>query len=341
MCHSLIMSDDPKYIVVIGASAGGINSLIELVSNLTPDMDAAFFVVLHLSTKSISGYLAHRLQQHTGLKCVLAVDNAPVQKGHLYVAVPNHHLMVSRDSKVKIGNSARENRWRPSIDILFRSAAAYFNSRAIGIVLTGLLNDGTSGMSAIVRSGGTAIVQDPNEAEYPDMPLSVLDAMEVDHCVPLAEMGTVLEQIFKEEPKTGVVAPDDIIAEADIAERVSTGIPVQAQWGNLSPYSCPECGGVLFKLEGDRILKYKCHTGHSFTERELIQGQSYQLEESLWMAIRSLEEQKNLLHTMADRYGKKGISTYGKDLNKRAAELEPHIDNLKKVLFANQDPPED
>lgn len=334
------MSDNPKYIVAIGASAGGINSLIELVSNLKPEMDAAFFVVLHLSTKSISGYLAHRLQQHTSLTCVLAVDGATIQKGLIYVASPNHHLLVTGEGRIKLGHGARENRWRPSIDILFRSVAAHYNSRAVGIVLTGLLNDGTSGMSALTRSGGTTIVQDPNEAEYPDMPLSVLGAMEVDHCVTLSEMAAVLEEVFAKKPKSGVKAPDDVIAESEIAEKMSTGIPVQDKWGDLSPYSCPDCGGVLFRLDQDKILKFKCHTGHSYTERELIQGQSHQLEASLWMAIRSLEEQKNLLKTMADRYGKKGISTYGRDLTTRADELEPHISNLKNVLIANLDPPD-
>ncbi|MFD1145285.1 chemotaxis protein CheB [Larkinella insperata] len=142
------MKKEPQYIVVIGASAGGFTALIELISQLKPELDAAFFIVLHLSAKSISGFLAQKLQEHTKLKCILAMDGLPIQKGYVYVAVPNHHLIISRE-EVKLGHGPSENRWRPSIDLLFRSAAAHYSTRVIGVVLTGLLNDGTSGMGSI------------------------------------------------------------------------------------------------------------------------------------------------------------------------------------------------
>src|SRR5437763_2723940 len=179
---------EPRFIIVIGTSAGGITALTELVNQFNSDWDAAFFIVSHLSRKGISDFLVHKLQEHTNLHCERAMEDGSIQKGHIYIAMPNFHMLL-KNGLVKLGHGPEENRWRPSIDVLFRSAAAYYNSRVIGIILTGLLDDGTSGMWAIKRSGGSLIVQDPNEAEYPDMPISVLNRMEVDYCVRLGEMG--------------------------------------------------------------------------------------------------------------------------------------------------------
>src|SRR5687768_9547825 len=161
--------DEPKYMVVIGTSAGGIKALEELVMQLTPDMDAAFFIVLHLSRKGIGRYLFQRLQENTNLVCRLGQNGEPIKRGMIYIAPPDEHMLVSKE-KLIIGNGAPENRWRPSINNLFRSAAATFSTRTIGIILTGMLDDGTSGMSSVKRAGGITIVQDPNEADYPDMP---------------------------------------------------------------------------------------------------------------------------------------------------------------------------
>ena len=167
---------NPKFVIVVGTSAGGMSALSELVGQLKSGMDAAVFVVMHLSRTSISDFLMHRLQPLTQLKCEIATEGAPIKKNHIYIASPNLHLLVKKGSII-LGRGPQENRWRPSIDVLFRSAAAAYSTRAIGVVLTGLLDDGTTGMLTIKRSGGTCIVQDPNEAEYPDMPLSVLNNM--------------------------------------------------------------------------------------------------------------------------------------------------------------------
>lgn len=170
--------------MVVGTSAGGMNALTEFVGQLSTAIDAAVFIVMHLSRTSISDYLMIRLKPVTALPCEIAANGAVIKKGHIYIAPPNLHLLIKKDNIV-LGSGPAENRWRPSIDILFRSAATAFSTRAIGVVLTGLLDDGTTGMLAIKRSGGTCIVQDPNEAEYSDMPLSVLNNIEVDYCIPL------------------------------------------------------------------------------------------------------------------------------------------------------------
>jgi two-component system chemotaxis response regulator CheB len=192
--------NEPKFVIVVGASAGGLNALSEFAGQLKPEIDAAVFIVMHLSRTSISDFLMHRLQPLTQLQCEVATEGATIKKGHIYVASPNLHLLVKK-GKIILGRGPEENRWRPSIDVLFRAAAAAYSTRAIGVVLTGLLNDGTTGMLAIKRSGGTCIVQDPNEAEYPDMPLSVLDNMEVNYCISLAEMGEVIQVSHKQHRK--------------------------------------------------------------------------------------------------------------------------------------------
>ncbi|CAM3410190.1 chemotaxis protein CheB [Aequorivita lipolytica] len=235
----------PKFIIVVGTSAGGMNALIELVSQLKENMDAAFFIVMHLSRTSISDFLVHRLQPHTSLKCEVAED-ASIEKGHIYVAAPNQHLLVKKN-KIILGRGPEENRWRPSIDVLFRSAAAAYSTRVIGIVLTGSLDDGTTGMLAIKRSGGTCMVQDPNEAEYPDMPLSVLNNMEVDYCMPLHQMGETIFEITQTNPEE-IAAPQDVIIESEIAERVVVDYEHVKQIGEKSIYACPDCGGGLWDI---------------------------------------------------------------------------------------------
>jgi len=334
------MESSPQYIVVIGASAGGFSTLIELVSQLEPECNCAFFVVLHLSSQSIGSYLAHRLQEHTRLKCVLAVDGLPIQRGFIYVAMPNHHMLVT-DTEVKLTPGPLENRWRPSIDMLFRSAANHHSSRVIGIVLTGLLNDGTTGMSAIKRSGGTTIVQDPNEAEYPDMPLSVLNALEVDFVVSVTEMGRTLKELTENAPATDGEAPQDVRQESEISENVITAISEAEKLGHHTSYTCTECGGVLFEHHDDAITKYKCHVGHSFTARDLLIKQSEEMENSLWYAIRSLEQRRSLLESLAEKYSRSGNQFMARDFTKRSDEIKGHINNLKTIIQSNLDQPEE
>ncbi|HEU4470631.1 MAG TPA: chemotaxis protein CheB [Flavisolibacter sp.] len=333
-----IMETAPGYLVAIGASAGGFNAVFELVSHLRPETDAAYLIVLHLSSRSIGAYLAHRIQDHTKLKSIVAMDGMPLQKGHIYVAQPNHHLTVSKNL-IRIGNGPAENRWRPSIDVLFRSAAVHYTNRSIGIILTGLFNDGTAGMSAIKRCGGNTIVQDPNEAEYPELPLSVLNAMEVGHCIPLGEMANAIDMILAKPEEPQNQPPPDLSAEVDLYERIGTDIRAQKQIGEYTPYTCPECGGVLFRHDQDSILKFKCHTGHSYTVRDLLKEQSSELEASIWVAVRSLEQRKDLLLSLGEKYARSGINQFADDYHQKAEKLEQHIRHLKAILSSDLDLP--
>jgi two-component system, chemotaxis family, protein-glutamate methylesterase/glutaminase len=326
----------PKFIIVVGTSAGGMNALCELVAQFTKEMDIAVFVVMHLARTSISDFLMLRLQPHTLLQCEIAKENTPIQKGHIYIAPPNHHLLVKKNNII-LGKGPEENRWRPSIDVLFRSAAVAYSSRTIGIILTGLLDDGTTGMLAIKRSSGICIVQDPNEAEYPDMPLSVLNNMEVDYCISLTKMGDAIAEILKTTPEE-MVAPPDVIIESEIAERVVVDYENVKQIAEKSIYACPDCGGGLWaiKKEKTKADRYRCHIGHSYSEKDLVVKQGEILESTLWTALRIMEERRNLLKKMEDDNNKKGLVRMATSYQQKGENIQFHVDKMKEILYATQ-----
>lgn len=331
--------NQPKFIIVVGASAGGMNALSELVSQLQPRMDAAIFIVMHISRTSIGDFLMHRLQPLTSLPCTVATDGAIINKNHIYIASPNLHLLVKKGI-ILLGRGPEENRWRPSIDVLFRSAAAAYSTRAIGVILTGLLDDGTNGMLAIKRSGGTCIVQDPNEAEYPDMPLSVLNNMEVDYSIKLSDMGEVIDNITQTDP-VDKPAPNDVLIESQIAERVVVNYEHVKQLGEKSIYGCPDCGGGLWSINESedgvhKVDRYRCHIGHSYSENDLVIKQGEIFESTLWTALRIMEERRNLLKKMEDDNTKKGFTSFANNYKQKVSDIQVHVDKLKEVLFDSQ-----
>jgi two-component system chemotaxis response regulator CheB len=326
------MIKHPKFIVVIGASAGGLNALSEMVQHLEKDLDTAYCVVLHLSRKGIGDFVVHRLKQVTNMECSLAKDGDPVEKDHIYVARPNQHMLL-KDNKFLLGAGPEENRFRPSIDVLFRSAAVEYSSHTIGVILSGFLDDGTSGMWAIKRSGGTCIVQDPNQAEYPDMPLSVINNMDVDHVATLEEIGSLIAETVKLKKGRKEAVPKDVIAESKIAEKTAVGIDdVKGLEVVQSLFACPDCGGGLWEAKNDVIKRYRCHIGHAYTERDLVLKQAEAAGSTLWVALRMMEERKHLLKKMEGDYVKKGYKSLSTTNVERQDEMQRHIDRLKEIL---------
>ena len=331
--------DQPKFVVVVGASAGGLSALSEFVGQFEPEIDAAIFIVMHLSQTSISDFLMQKLQPLTKLPCEIATEGASIKKSHVYIASADLHLLVKKGTII-LGRGPQENRWRPSIDVLFRSAAAAYSTRVIGVVLTGLLDDGTTGMLAIKRSGGTCIVQDPNEAEYADMPLSVLNNMEVDYCIGLASMGEVIFSITQTTPEEKP-APKDVIVESEIAERVVVDYDNVKVLGEKSIYACPDCGGGLWSINkgGDgqgKADRYRCHIGHSYSEGDLVIKQGEIFESTLWTALRIMEERRNLLKKMEDDNANRGFQTAAKNYHQKVDDIQVHVDKLKEVLYESQ-----
>lgn len=312
-----------KNIITIGASAGGIAAVARLLEGFKKGFDAAIFIVLHMARNSTSEIILKQLQKQTALACRIPVDGEEIVNGNVYLAPANHHLLVEKGNVI-VREGALENHWRPSIDVLFRSAAAAYSSCVIGIILTGLLDDGTSGMSAIKRSGGICMVQDPNEAEFPDMPRNVLRNMKVDYTVSINEMSYILADLFSRTSCEPAEVPADIKLEASISKRMSSNVHELLELGPLTPFTCPDCGGTLVKVENDDVPRYRCYTGHTFTEKILENEQIKAVEESLWVAIRLMEERKNLLSTMKTH-----------DLvmkNEKADRMTLHIERLKRML---------
>ena len=330
--------NSPKFIVVIGASAGGLNALAEMVQHLQKGLDTAYCIVLHLSRKGIGDFIVHRLSQVTSLSCSLATDKSLIKKDHIYIARPNQHLLV-KDNKFLLGGGPEENRYRPSIDVLFRSAAVAYSSRAVGIILSGMLDDGTSGMYAIKRSGGTCIVQDPNQAEYPDMPLSVINNMEVDHVSLLEEIGGLIPGILKSKHGRKKPVPEEVVLESRIAERNAVSIEDVEAIADKSVFACPDCGGNLWAMKGDIVKRYRCHIGHAYTERDLVVKQAEVASNTLWVALRMMEERKHLLKKFARESAKKGYKVQASRNEQKQDEMQRHIEQLKKILFdlQNQD----
>lgn len=327
------MQNEPKFIVTIGASAGGLQSVIELTAGLAKEADCAILVVLHTPNLAYGNLVIQRLQKNTVFTCKFPEHLEAIQARHLYLAVAEKHLLV-KEGHIILGEGPSENRWRPSIDVLFRSAAVAYNSRTIGIILTGMLEDGTTGMQFIKECGGTCIVQNPEEAEFADMPMSVLKNVEVDYCTSLQRIASIINEKTKNGIPASYPIPPAIAAEAHIAERVAIGIDlVKALGGEKSLYSCPDCGGGLWELKQGNIIRYRCHTGHMYTANELLKGQDEQLENTLWIAMRLMEERRNLLDKIADEEESKGWVRGAANKRQRVEELNQHVERLKQVLL--------
>jgi two-component system, chemotaxis family, protein-glutamate methylesterase/glutaminase len=325
-----------KSIVVIGASAGGNKALHQLLGQLKPEMDAAFLGVIHITQPQAHQIFLNRLQKNTTLVCKVAVNGEDLKKGHFYLAPADSHLLV-KHKKILLGFGPAENRWRPSIDVLFRSAAAEYDSKAIGVILTGMLDDGTSGMWAIHQSGGTCIVQDPADAEYSDMPVSVMNKLKPDHLVPLEEMGeTISAAIKKVASKKTKKIPVEVASEAKIAERSVIAFDEMDAIGNRSAFSCPDCGGALWEMKNEAISRYRCHIGHTYSQVNLADRLAEKLEDTLWMALRLLEEKQNLSLKMADQYRSKGFKTTAEIVEDRATMFDKHIERLRALLFTER-----
>jgi two-component system chemotaxis response regulator CheB len=239
--------DQIKKVVVIGTSAGGLNAVTKLVSQLQKDFPAPILVVQHISPDATGNVLLNELNKLGNLKCEHATNGTTLQNGHVYLAPSDHHLMIDDDEKILVTKGAQENRSRPAIDPLFRSAAVVFADKVIGILLTGYLDDGTAGMIAIKRCGGTCIVQDPADAEYPDMPQNALNQLSIDHCLPLSEIGGLLYQLIAKKTGKRKAIPKDILIETKIAKRVLSDLPSVNALGDQVPFNCPGCGGVLWQ----------------------------------------------------------------------------------------------
>ncbi|HEX5435371.1 MAG TPA: chemotaxis protein CheB [Candidatus Angelobacter sp.] len=290
-----------RNIVVIGCSVGGVEALQTIVAGLPQDFPAAIFIVLHLAPQSHS-VLPDILNRAGPLPAKHPVQGEQILRGHIYVAPPDHHLMIE-DNHVVLSRGPKENRHRPSVDPLFRSAARAYGRQVIGIILTGALDDGTVGLQIVKKAGGIAIVQDLDDAVCADMPRSALDHVNVDHIVPVTQIPALLAELVPQPVaagngmgKTAQIRKEIRYAEADMA-----AIEDEARPGTPSQFACPDCGGVLWEMEDEGMLRFRCRVGHAYTAQSLDAQQSEAVEAALWAAIRALEESASLARQMAER----------------------------------------
>ena len=312
-------------------------ALTRLVAQLPATLPAAVLVVQHLSPESSGLPLVTRLGQLTGLSCHLAAHGMPLEAGHLYLAPPDRHLLV-KNGELLVTKGPHENSYRPAVDALFRAAAVEYDSHVVGVVLTGMLHDGTAGLDFIKRCGGVAVVQDPADAEFPSMPESALRNVKIDYVAPLATMGALLIRLVTSRPTNPLTPmtpiPPDLQQEAAIAERVVGTVEQIAAIGHQVPLTCPDCGGSLWQLNEGQVLRFRCHTGHAFTAEALADSSQRQLEESLWVALRMLEERKTLLTNMANH----GEVPWSPQQIERVGEMKRHINRLREFLLNGTEP---
>lgn len=293
-------------IIVVGASAGGVESLIAFVGALDADLPATILVVLHVPASGASA-LPRILERAGTLPVDVAVSNQELQQGRIVIAPPDRHLVVV-DNHVRTSRGPRENGHRPAIDVLFRSAARACGARVIAVVLSGSLDDGTAGAIAVKERGGLVLAQDPADAAYPGMPESAIKHVEVTEIATAAELSAIVGRLCRTPavPNKELAVPDLVMAEVEMA-----GL------GDLSPaedeparqpagFGCPECHGALFKIENGGLLRFRCRLGHAWSWHALLLEQGQALESALWMALRTLEEKAGLSLQLAERAASRG-----------------------------------
>jgi two-component system chemotaxis response regulator CheB len=301
---------------VIGASAGGVETLSRVVAGLPADLAASVCIVLHIAPDSPSA-LPHILGRAGSLPCRSATDGEPLRRGEILVAPPDHHLVIE-DSHVRLTLGPRENGHRPAVDALFRSAAEALKGRVVGVILSGTRDDGSVGLALIKRSGGATIVQDPDDALYPAMPANAIANVEVD-----------------------AVVPSQLIARK-IVEMVSEGDPPPPeQSGNVNEPTkdgeaavCPECGGVLIERSEAGVPQWRCRVGHRYSTESLVDAQANGVEGALWTAVRALEDRAALLTRMAEHAQAREQARTARRFRRQAQSASDQAETVRRALVA-------
>ena len=311
-------------VVVIGASAGGIEPLSRIVGELDCDFPGAVLVVLHTSRFSTLPLL---LAQGSSLKVEHARDGQSIEPGQLLIAPPDQHMVIS-DGHIVLSRGPKQNSVRPAIDPLFKSAAASFGPRVIGVVLSGTLDDGSAGLVAVKREGGAGIVQEPNDAAYAEMPCNALAAAKADYVLKAEAIGQKLNKLVVVPMKKAKSKPQRM-QSVEQGESDPKVIPS----GKISSLTCPECGGTLWELHEGRVLRYVCHTGHAFSAESLHEEQGDGIERALWVALRALKERAMFVSRLKAEAGRNGRPHSQSRYLKEEADLKARAEVIQRVLL--------
>ena len=325
-----------NHVVVVGTSAGGIETLRTLVAALPVEFAAPICVVMHTAPQS-PGLLPEILNRAGGLPTMNVSTGMRLDPGRIYVAPPDCHLLVEPGT-LRATKGPRENRFRPAIDPLFRSAAQVYGPRAIGVILSGNLDDGVAGLWTIKQLGGIAIVQHPEDALYPSMPLNAIQHVKVDHVVPVSGIAPLLVRLTSvpTEAETPAPVPETLEVEVKIAKEENPVDVGLEGIGEPSSYACPECHGVLLQLKEGNRVRFRCHTGHAFSVASLIAAVREGIEDSLWNAIRALEEGGLLMHRMAEHLETSHNGADADALIEHGDEARRQSDEIRRLITARE-----
>jgi two-component system chemotaxis response regulator CheB len=324
-------------VVVIGASAGGVEALRTLVSGFPAELDAAVLVVLHLPPTGRSN-LPHILARAGPLPAVHPDDGEVLEAGKIFVAPPDRHLLVT-DGHVELARGPRENMHRPAADPLFRSAAVHYGPATIAVVLSGTRADGAAGASAVAMRGGHVVVQDPDEALYSDMPLSTIAADHPDYVIPLGQMAPTIVKLLAEPLKEVVMddGDDALSLENRYSALDGDAISRDEAPGRRSAFACPECGGALWEFDDMEMPRFRCRVGHAYAAETLLEAQNGSLEQALWVALRALEERASLSTRVAQRLRGKGHESSATRYDRAVEEAERHASVIRSILSGRGD----
>jgi two-component system chemotaxis response regulator CheB len=313
-------------VIVVGASAGGVDALSAVVAGLPVGLRAAVLLVLHVAPQGRS-VLPHILSTRGPLPASHAVDGERLKPSHVYVAPPDRHLVVE-PGRIRLTDEPRENGVRPSIDTLFRSAAHAYGPAVIAVVLSGMLDDGTAGLIAVKQHGGVAVVQDPAEAVFPSMPANAVRFADPDHVVALDKIAPLLAGIVDEWSEQRRERAQRDPDEHDQPEDASAG----AQDGEPSEFTCPECGGTLWEQQQGALLRFRCRVGHAYSTESLVAEQRQALEGALWGAVVALEERADLAARICHRMGDLGRSNGADRFEREAVDARRRAGLVREAI---------
>jgi two-component system chemotaxis response regulator CheB len=313
-------------IVVIGASAGGVEALQQLVARLPADYPGTIFITLHMAREGRS-VLGTILDRSGPLPAMTAEDGAPIKRGRIYVARPDYHLVI-RPNRVNVIRGPKENSHRPSIDVMFRSAAQAYGPHVVGVVLSGFRDDGTAGLCEIKKAGGMAIIQEPSEAAVPHMPAHAAERVKLDYVLPVSQMPGVLMSLALD----GDVPQETSMISPHVQEEVFPQDEKMEKNGRPSVYTCPACSGTLWELDDEGILRFRCRVGHAYSEETMFAAQVENVENSLYAALRALEENSELALRVAKRARKSQKQHMAEKYEAQAQANTFHARTLRMAL---------
>jgi two-component system chemotaxis response regulator CheB len=319
-------------VVVVAASAGGIEALREMLAGVPSGYPGVVLVVLHIPPGGGQA-LPHILERAGALPASTAVDGESLRGGRIYVCAPDHHLLLG-DGRVLVRLGPKENGHRPAADPLFRSAARYYGPRVVGVVLSGTLSDGTAGLQAVRSQGGIAVVQDPDDAMYPGMPTSAIEEVGADHVLSAREIGPLLAALVEDEVEHERHEPSETMRKEVALMEGYEEVVEHDHPGRPSQWPCPDCNGVLWEIADGDVLRFRCRVGHAWSVESLLHQQGTEIEAALWVALRSLEDRLALCEKMADRADRMGSRLSSVRLHTEVSEMRKSVAILRKLFLA-------